>query len=413
MLLQKTNFKVGGNTNQGGKRYDANCLIEQGETMLNQFRFIGLFLLLSFPIWLSAQIGIGTTSPHPSAMLHISPGAGNNKGLILPKVSSGSLIVLDSTQNLTNGLVFFDTDLQKFYYFHQGPRKWFEFDHDWIRKDVPGAGAVVGSNIYLGVPGNVGVGTAPNVNPAAKLTVVGNASIGNSSFTQDSIAPANSMIVQTWLGIGTKTRTGSYELDVLGQAKVHNSLQVTGPVYASRYYGEGVVPTNGIVMYSGTLSGNFDANGVGIGEYTGWQLCNGKNGSPDLRGRFIVGLGNSDGSNYGYNNSEKNLSDYSSIGNNGGEHDHVLTLAEMPSHSHAGSTTNSAGAHSHNINTPTSCDDFAGLSQSGCYFAKPVQSTTTSVAGAHSHTLNITPEGGNQGHENRPPYYVLAFMIKK
>ena len=230
-------------------------------------RHLGLALLCSLPLLGSAQIGVGTTSPHPSSMMHISAGAGNNKGLIVPEINSGSRVVLDSTQNIAHGLIFFDTDLQKFYYFHQNPKTWYEMDHDWIRKDISGASPVVGTHIYSGVPGNVGIGTAATVDPAAKLTVVGNQSIGSATWTQDSVPPNNSLIVQTWVGIGTKTRVSNRELDVKGQ------VGVTGTVTADRFIGLGIVPIGTVVMWSGTINpaNNFDANGVGLAgtEYEG------------------------------------------------------------------------------------------------------------------------------------------------
>lgn len=373
-------------------------------------RFLFLLLVLG-PTMGFAQIGIGTTSPHPSSMLHISPGAGNNKGVIFPKITSASRVVMDSTQNIAHGLIFFDTDLQKFYYFHQSPRKWYELDHDWIRKDVEGASPVVGTHIYLGVPGNVGIGTASTVNPAAKVTVVGNMSVGSATWTQDSVPPANSLIVQTWLGIATETRTSGFELDVNGQARVRRWLSVRDSVVTDRFRGEGVVPTYGIVMFSGTVSGNFPG-GLGTGEYQGWALCDGRNGTPDLRGRFIVGRTNVDNNDYGYPNSEKNRTDYNSIGDNGGEYEHTLTVAEMPSHNHSGSTTNTAGSHSHGVQRPDGCYNFVGAGQSGCYFANPNAQFSTDVAGAHSHTVNVNSDGNDTPHENRPPYYVLAFMMK-
>src|SRR5690554_5897142 len=42
-----------------------------------------------------------------------------------------------------------------------------------------------------------------------------------------------------------------------------------------------VVPTGGIILWSGPIA-NIPA---------GWALCNGDNGTPDLRNRFIVGAG--------------------------------------------------------------------------------------------------------------------------
>ena len=60
---------------------------------------------------------------------------------------------------------------------------------------------------------------------------------------------------------------------------------------------------------------------------SGWYLCNGSNGTPDLRNRFIVGAGS--GSNY-------------SVGNTGGSDTVTLSTSQIPAHSH---TTNN---HSHN-----------------------------------------------------------------
>lgn len=53
-----------------------------------------------------------------------------------------------------------------------------------------------------------------------------------------------------------------------------------------------IAPLGGVVMYHGRFN-NFEPDGKGkLGtEMEGWQLCNGKNGSPDLSGRFIVGGG--------------------------------------------------------------------------------------------------------------------------
>ena len=51
-----------------------------------------------------------------------------------------------------------------------------------------------------------------------------------------------------------------------------------------------IAPLGGVIMYYGNLE-DFDENGTGkIGSpMEGWQICNGKKGSPDLKRRFIVG----------------------------------------------------------------------------------------------------------------------------
>ncbi len=66
----------------------------------------------------------------------------------------------------------------------------------------------------------------------------------------------------------------------------------------------------------------FDENGKGFDEMTGWYLCDGRNGAPDLRGRVANGR-------------HPEWSEYR-IGNQGGN-DHVtLSTDQMPHHTHLG-----------------------------------------------------------------------------
>lgn len=103
----------------------------------------------------------------------------------------------------------------------------------------------------------------------------------------------------------------------------------------------------------------------------GFALCDGKNGTPDLRDRFLVGAGKS-----------------YKLGNTGGENTHVLTIAEMPKHEH----TIYSGRYGSNIYS-ISCDG-------------------SSYGGILDHKHLTHPAGGNQPHENRPPYYALCFIMK-
>jgi len=48
-----------------------------------------------------------------------------------------------------------------------------------------------------------------------------------------------------------------------------------------------------VQAWSGDI-GAFDGNGVGLGSLRGWQLCNGQNSSPDMRGKFLIGRDPSD-----------------------------------------------------------------------------------------------------------------------
>ncbi|CAF2105046.1 unnamed protein product [Rotaria magnacalcarata] len=154
----------------------------------------------------------------------------------------------------------------------------------------------------------------------------------------------------------------------------------------------------------------FNINGKGLGEYSGWYICDGRNGTPDLRGRFLVGrdVFNSDAS-------------YSNIGNKGGLDKVVLTVDEMPSHFHTfQAQTSASGEHSHNYNDITYADGcdvivptYRGIA-SGRANNKACQiGRTTQQTSAHSHSISGSTGniGGSKPQENRPPYYVIAYII--
>ena len=66
---------------------------------------------------------------------------------------------------------------------------------------------------------------------------------------------------------------------------------------------------------------SFLQNGRGTGAFKGWSLCNGQNGTPDLRGRFLVGH-------------DQNASEYSTIGKTGGSKSVTLQVSNIPAHNH-------------------------------------------------------------------------------
>ena len=81
-----------------------------------------------------------------------------------------------------------------------------------------------------------------------------------------------------------------------------------------------MVPKGAIIIWSGAADR--------IPE--GWALCDGTNGTPDLRGKFVLGAVYETGNQY-------------SVGQSSGEATHTLTVEEMPSHSHKINRTFSGG----------------------------------------------------------------------
>ena len=148
-----------------------------------------------------------------------------------------------------------------------------------------------------------------------------------------------------------------------------------------------LVPPGGIIMWSGAI------NDIPVG----WALCDGSNGTPDLRNRFIVGAGG------GYN-----------VGSTGGANSVTLTIDQMPSHSHYSGNmrTSTDGSHSHTYSRPTISTGAESGSSTFPYTG--VETYSTSSAGSHSHDVSGSTDntGGGLSHENRPPYYALCFIMK-
>lgn len=129
---------------------------------------------------------------------------------------------------------------------------------------------------------------------------------------------------------------------------------------------------------------------------TGWRLCDGLDGRPNLKGKFIVGFSATTGTY--------------TMGATGGAASIQLATNQMPTHTH----TISDPGHNHANGA------FQYLLQSnGVNTIHDVDSTSgepnlVSKGAIASKTTGITlgNAGGNIAHENRPPYYTLAYIIK-
>ncbi|MGH7122531.1 MAG: phage baseplate protein, partial [Acetobacteraceae bacterium] len=183
-----------------------------------------------------------------------------------------------------------------------------------------------------------------------------------------------------WYKGGTYIKNDATPIDPGAGGVTMMSLSDGVLTVSDKFTGKGAVPVGAILMWSGDPA-KLPA---------GWALCNGANGTPPLQDRFVVG--------YNPNNSA-----YNKVGNTGGEAAHVLAMAEMPAHNHG-----AAGQHNHTIavtgpgwaftNTAQSGDPRSGDGRGNC---------PTTQAGMHTHAM----QGEGRAHENRPPYYVLAYIM--
>ena len=186
---------------------------------------------------------------------------------------------------------------------------------------------------------------------------------------------------------------------IKGDAGAIGANGETGPTGAKGEAGPevGAVPVGGIIMWSGA---NIPEN---------WEVCDGKNNTPDLRDRFIIGSGTTFAS-----------------GQKGGSL--TISAENLPAHTHSG-TVDAVGNHTH----PAQCDantsfsintiKVEGSQQQETVYTPKSGGTQTSGIGTHTHGITVN-EGGGHSHgfqggvnttENMnyyPPYYALAYIMR-
>jgi microcystin-dependent protein len=225
---------------------------------------------------------------------------------------------------------------------------------------------------------------------------------------------------------------------------------------ATTAFVQAAIPSGVILLWSGSVASI----------PSGWALCNGSSGTPDLRNRFVVGAG----STY-------------SVGDTGGSATSTLTSSELPAHTHSlsasgttsgqsaghthtfsGTTGNQSADHTHSGTTSTASltgslgqqGDRAGIATTSGVFSgsgstsfadftnqgsvpqtinfdashnhtittggvsadhtHTYSGTTSAVSGNHTHTVTVTGTSGSTGSgaafTNLPPYYALAYIMR-
>ena len=168
---------------------------------------------------------------------------------------------------------------------------------------------------------------------------------------------------------GTTTLTGTTAAPTPGTTDDSTKIATTEFV-------RNIVPSGVIVMWSGSI-----ASIPG-----GWLICDGTNGTPDLRNRFIVGAG----STY-------------SVAGTGGTADAIVV-----SHSHTASSSVSDPGHAHAY-TGTNVPGGSGAGdRQGVLSGRTTSSATTGITVSTS----ISTEGSSGTNANLPPYYALAYIMK-
>lgn len=122
---------------------------------------------------------------------------------------------------------------------------------------------------------------------------------------------------------------------------------------------------------------------------SGWYLCDGTNGTPNLTDRFIIGAGSS-----------------YSVGGTGGVNSVTLTTSNMPAHSHTATVTDPGHTHSYQYSG-------AGQSNGGALGqASATLATGTTASNTTGITVSNSTVGSGTSFSILNPYYALAYIQK-
>ena len=166
------------------------------------------------------------------------------------------------------------------------------------------------------------------------------------------------------------------------------------------------VPVGGIIMWNGTIA---EAEAL-----TNWRICDGQNNTPDLRDKFVMGVGSS----------TPNHTSTATKGETGGANSYTLALNQMPEHKHDVSDS----GHSHTITDPGHAHTWSRQDAQidASYRPWPANNNdcvesvvntsneSTGITGTNDGNSNISEslKGGNTAIDNRPAYFALCYIIR-
>ena len=297
---------------------------------------------------------------------------------------------------------------------------------------VTGAASVTVTPSLIGAPQNDGTGATGTwgISITGNATnVTGTVAIANggTGATTDSQARTN-----LGLSIGSNVQAWDANLDqiaalaptadnfIVGNGTAWtletpaNALASLGVTATANDLNTRLIPSGGIIIWSGS-SASIPAN---------WYLCDGANGTPNLRDRFVVGAGTSYavGATGGQNTITTVPAHDHGVGNlanaSGGAHTHTGTTASGGDHNHLGKTASGSSNGAQNKYPPEQGNQNVNLGITAAITwmgssGNHTHTFTTNSDGAHTHTISgNVASSGNASVDVRPPYYALCYIMK-
>jgi microcystin-dependent protein len=347
--------------------------------MNNLKRFVFVVMPSIICLLSKSQVGVNVLTPHPSAALQVESPAGITRGMLTPSMTTVNRISISTgTSAAADGLIVYDVNHCMHYYFQAAASRWVSMSPLSLSTTSTNTGTSPSGVITT--PSSTAIFSLGinKQNPTAALDVVGNTTISGSVITG-------------------------------GKAEIGGGANIAGQFSVSGFPVNPLVPAGTIVMWSG--------NSIP----TGWAECDGSNGTPDLRGRFIVAAGQSQATPVA-----GDFNPNYSVNSTGGENRHVLTVAELAKHQHqangdGASIAANGGGHFHTV-TPNGQGTGESRSNGNTGgLANDSPATIGTSSNTHSHPngefSGVVGDGttngvNNQAHENRPQYFVLKFIMK-
>ena len=290
----------------------------------------------------------------------------------------------------------------------------------WAEVTVPAANTLSGTTLASGITAS----SITSLGTLTGLTVNGNVSVTGTVDGRDLSSDGSKL---DGIDSGAKDDQTKAEIDALninadqldGQhgSYYRNAGNLNaGTIPDARLANSSLFVTGMILMYTGSSAPS------------GWAICNGQNGTPDLRDRFIVGAGSA----YSVNNTggsadailvshTHNLQNHVhgvnlTTGNQSANHNHTFSGSNTHNHSYTFLERNVAhggGSSAFSRTTTSATTGNATITISG---------NTGNNSGNHNHAVSGntgTPStnttdtlGESATNKNLPPYYALMFIMK-
>jgi hypothetical protein len=161
------------------------------------------------------------------------------------------------------------------------------------------------------------------------------------------------------------------------------------------------VPAGGIIIWSGA------SNAIP----SGWYLCDGNNGTPNLKDRFVIGAGNSYAVDATGGSKDATLVSHSHTINN---HTHTFSGSGSSSHSHNIFSTDIDDHNDSARRIANDRNDRTGYYPSNRDISTDSTTVSISVSGTTGNPSDrgTNTQGSSATNANLPPYYALCYIMK-